>query len=232
MIISRRKLLISAATLALLLGVASSPQLLGAHVASAFESLRGAERHWLLVAAVGFVAAFGCTVGAWRAALGAAGGRVCPRRAAAGLGVGAMVNSFAPAKLGDAVKIALFSKAIDAPGRLWTAGGIYAALAAARSLMLAALLVVASATGAMPLWPALPCAGSSPRSLWPPPSRGACAVTRGSPRCSPASQRSSVRRARSRRCSAGRRPWCLRASERRWPSPRRSTSRTRCWPRS
>ena len=153
MTISRRKLLISAAALALLMGVALSPQLLGAHVASAFESLRGAERHWLLLAAAGFVAAFACTVGAWRAALAAAGGRICPRRAAASLGVGSMVNSFAPAKLGDAVKIALFSKGIDAPGRIWTAGGVYAGLTAARSLVLAALLVVASATGAMPLWP-------------------------------------------------------------------------------
>ncbi|HUZ82801.1 MAG TPA: lysylphosphatidylglycerol synthase domain-containing protein [Gaiellaceae bacterium] len=153
MIISRKKLLVSAAALALLLGVALSPQLLGAHVASAFESLRGAERHWLLVAAFGFVGAFVCTVGAWRAALAAAGERICPKRAAACLGVGSMVNSFAPAKLGDAVKIALFSKAIDTPGPLWTAGGVYAALAAARSLVLAALLIVASATGAMPLWP-------------------------------------------------------------------------------
>ena len=122
-------------------------------MASAFGSLRSAERHWLLVAAAGFVAAFACTVGAWRAALAAAGGPICPRRAAASLGVGALVNSFAPAKLGDAVKIALFSKGIDAPDRLWTTGGVYAALAAARSLMLAALLVVASVTGAMPLWP-------------------------------------------------------------------------------
>jgi uncharacterized membrane protein YbhN (UPF0104 family) len=153
MTISRRKLLISAAALALLMGVALSPQLLGAHVASAFESLRGAEWHWLLLAATGFVAAFACTVGAWRAALSAAGGHICPKRAAASLGVGSMVNSFAPAKLGDAVKIALFSKGIDAPGRIWTAGGVYAGLAAARSLVLAALLVVASATGAMPLWP-------------------------------------------------------------------------------
>ena len=153
MIISWKKLAVSAAALALLLGVALAPQLLGAHVASAFESLRGAERHWLLVATIGFVAAFACTVGAWRAALNAAGGHICPKRAAASLGVGSMVNSFAPAKLGDAVKIALFSKGIDAPGSLWTAGGVYAALAAARSLMLAALLVVASVTGAMPMWP-------------------------------------------------------------------------------
>jgi uncharacterized membrane protein YbhN (UPF0104 family) len=153
MIISRNKVLASAAALALLLAVAASPQLLGGHVASAFAALRGAEQHWLLVATIGFVGAFACTVGAWRAALVAAGGRICPKRAAASLAVGSMVNSFAPAKLGDAVKIALFSKGIDAPGRLWTAGGVYAALAAARSLMLAALLVVASLTGAMPLWP-------------------------------------------------------------------------------
>ena len=97
--------------------------------------------------------AFLATVGAWRAALAAAGGRICPRQAAARIGVGCMVNSFAPAKLGDAVKIALCSKAIDGPGRLWTTGGVYAALAAARSLTLALLLVVASATGAMPIWP-------------------------------------------------------------------------------
>ena len=63
------------------------------------------------------------------------------------------MNAFAPAKLGDAVKIALCARSIDAPGRLWTTGGVYAALAAARCLTLAALLVVASATGAMPLWP-------------------------------------------------------------------------------
>jgi uncharacterized membrane protein YbhN (UPF0104 family) len=63
------------------------------------------------------------------------------------------VNSFAPAKLGDAVKIALLSRAIDAPGRLWTGGGVYAALAAARSLALALLVVVASIAGAVPLWP-------------------------------------------------------------------------------
>ena len=79
--------------------------------------------------------------------------RICPRQAAARIGVGCMVNSFAPAKLGDAVKIALCARAIDGPGRIWTTGGVYAALAAARSLTLALLLVVASATGAMPIWP-------------------------------------------------------------------------------
>ena len=66
---SRSKILVSALALAALAAVALSPQLLGAHVASAFESLRGAEWHWLVLAAIGFVAAFACTVGAWRAFL-------------------------------------------------------------------------------------------------------------------------------------------------------------------
>jgi uncharacterized membrane protein YbhN (UPF0104 family) len=151
--ISRTTILLSIATVALLGAAAASPHLLGGHVASAFDALSEAERHWLLLGAAGFVTAFAATVGAWRAALAAAGGRICPKQAAARLAIGSMVNSFAPAKLGDAVKIALCSKAIDAPGRLWTAGGVYAALAAARSLALAAVIVVASASGAMPVWP-------------------------------------------------------------------------------
>lgn len=151
--LSRPKLLLSAGALVAFAVVAATPQLLGAHVAHAFGSLAGAERHWLALGAVGFVAAFVCTVGAWHAALGAAGGHICPKQAAARLGIGALVNAFAPAKLGDAVKIALCSKAIDSPGRLWATGGVYAGLGAARSLALAVLLVVASLAGAMPLWP-------------------------------------------------------------------------------
>jgi uncharacterized membrane protein YbhN (UPF0104 family) len=64
-----------------------------------------------------------------------------------------MVNAFTPAKLGDAVKITLCARAIDAPDRMWTATGTYTALAAARSLTLAGLVVAASATHALPIWP-------------------------------------------------------------------------------
>ncbi len=153
MTVSRPKLLASLAALLAVVGLAATPSLLGGRVASAFDALTGAEQHWLVLGTVGFALAFACTVGAWRAALGAAGGRIGPYRAGACIGVGSLVNSVAPAKLGDAVKVALCSRSIDAPGRIWTAGGVYAALAAARCLTLAALLVVASATGAMPLWP-------------------------------------------------------------------------------
>lgn len=160
MTISRSKLAFSVAALLVVVAIAATPGLLGDHVASAFSALAGAEQHWLVAGGIGFALAFLCTVGAWRAALGAAGGRISPYRAAASIGVGALVNSVAPAKLGDAVKIALCARSIDAPGRIWTAGGVYAALAAARCLTLAALLVVASATGAMPLWPVFALCGS------------------------------------------------------------------------
>ena len=153
MTISRKQIIASVLALAVVASLALSPQLLGSRVASAMDVLGSADRGWLLAASASFVAAFACTVGAWRAGFAAAGGRIGPRRAAAGLGVGALVNAFAPAKLGDAVKVALCSCAIEGPGRLWTAGGVYAALAAARSLALALLVVVASITGAVPLWP-------------------------------------------------------------------------------
>jgi uncharacterized membrane protein YbhN (UPF0104 family) len=151
--ISRSQLLVSMLGLAALAAVAASPHLLQSHVVSALSALTDAQPNWLVVAGVAFVAGFACTVQSWRAALAAAGGRISPHEAGAGLAVGSLVNAFAPAKLGDAVKVGLCSRAIDGPGRLWTAGGVYAALAAARSLTLAALVVAASAAGALPLWP-------------------------------------------------------------------------------
>jgi uncharacterized membrane protein YbhN (UPF0104 family) len=130
-------------------------------VSPALEVLRDASRPWLALAVGAFLCAFFCTVGAWHAALTSAGGRMCPRQAAARLATGSLVNAFAPAKLGDAVKIALCSRAIDAPDRIWTTGGAYAALSATRALTLAALVVAASATHAMPLWPVFVLAGGA-----------------------------------------------------------------------
>lgn len=155
----RTKLLLSAMPLLALAALVFAAPLLRGRVAAALSSLTGASPHWIWLGVLGFLLAFVCTVGAWRAAFAAAGGRICPKQAAASLGIGSLVNSFAPAKLGDAVKVALCSKAIDAPNRLWTAGGVYAALAAARSLAMASLLVVASLTGALPLWPAFALCG-------------------------------------------------------------------------
>lgn len=129
------------------------PALLGKRVAPVLTALAHGSPRWLLLAVVGFGLAFAATVCAWRAAFAAAGATIPPREAAARLGIGCLVNSVAPAKLGDAVKVALCSQAIQGRARLWTGGGVYAALAAARSLPLAAVVVAASVTGALPLWP-------------------------------------------------------------------------------
>jgi len=153
-------LVLAGAAGAAALGATTLP-LLGHHLASALNVLADASRPWLALSFVTFLAAFACTVGAWRSALAAAGARLCPRQAAARLGIGSMVNSFTPAKLGDAVKITLCARAIDAPDRLWTAGGTYAALAAARSLTLAGLVVAASATHALPVWPVFVLVGTA-----------------------------------------------------------------------
>jgi uncharacterized membrane protein YbhN (UPF0104 family) len=142
------------------LGAMSLP-LLGHHLVSTLHVLTDASRPWLAASFAGFLGAFACTVGAWRSALAAAGARLCPKQAAARLGIGSMVNAFTPAKLGDAVKITLCARAIDAPDRMWTATGTYTALAAARSLTLAGLVVAASATHALPIWPVFLLVGSA-----------------------------------------------------------------------
>jgi len=153
--LSAPRILFAALTLAAVVTAAATPQLLGTHVVHALRAVRGADRGWLALAALCFGAGFVSAVCAWRAALGASGGRISVARGTAALGVGALVNTFVPARLGDVVKIALFSRSIDGPDRLWTAGGVYAAVSAGRCLSIAALVVVASVTGALPFWPVL-----------------------------------------------------------------------------
>jgi uncharacterized membrane protein YbhN (UPF0104 family) len=151
--LSISRIVLSAAALAALVAVAATPQLLGSKVMDAFGALHGADPSWLVTGGALFALAFLASVAAWRAALGASGGRICALQATARIGVGSLVNSVAPAKLGDAVKIALCSRAIQGPDRLWTAGGVYAGLGAARCLTVAIMVAAASLTGAMPIWP-------------------------------------------------------------------------------
>jgi uncharacterized membrane protein YbhN (UPF0104 family) len=136
-----------------LVAAVATPNLLGRRLGVALDTLAGASRPWLLAGIIGFTLAFAAGVAAWRVALAAAGAPIGRRQAGARIGVGCLVNSFAPAKLGDAVKIALCARAADAPDRLWTAGGVYAVLAAARSLVLIGLLAVGWSVGAVPAWP-------------------------------------------------------------------------------
>jgi uncharacterized membrane protein YbhN (UPF0104 family) len=147
------KIVLVAAPAAVVGALAAVSHLLGDTVSKGLAALHGADSGWLALAAILFGAAFLSTVGAWRTALAASGGRISSLQASARIGVGALVNTFAPAKLGDAVKIALCSRAIEGPDRIWTAGGVYAGLGAARGLTLAGFVVAGSAAGALPLWP-------------------------------------------------------------------------------
>jgi uncharacterized membrane protein YbhN (UPF0104 family) len=156
---SRNLLLAAAALTAGLAAVAFVPQLAGSEVRRALAGLDGARPGWLWTAGACFVLSVAASAGAYRSAFGLVGGRLAPLDAAARYGLGSLVNSFAPARLGDAVRLALFSRALDSEERLWRTGGVFAAIAAARACALALLVVAGAVAGALPLWPVLICAG-------------------------------------------------------------------------
>src|SRR5205085_11657587 len=74
--VSTSKIVACVTALAIVVAIAATPQLLGPKVASALSSLHGADGGWLVIATVGFAAGFLSCVGAWCAALTAAGGRI------------------------------------------------------------------------------------------------------------------------------------------------------------
>jgi uncharacterized membrane protein YbhN (UPF0104 family) len=151
--LSRGRLAASLAGVAVLASLAAAPQILGPRLGDAVESISGASPLWLWTAAAGFLAALLASASAWRVAAGACGACLSSGDATARYAVGSLVNSVTPAKIGDAVRVALFARAIGGPDQLLTAGGVFAAMGAARCLVLAALVVATSASGALPLWP-------------------------------------------------------------------------------
>jgi glycosyltransferase 2 family protein len=158
--LSKRHLLLCGVSLALLVAVAMSPQLLGDQVRAGFEGLSDANPTWLWIAAAGFVAALVAPAQAWRRALLSCGDSITCFDATARYGAGSLVNSLLPAKLGTAVRIALYSRAIHGEGRVWTAGGIATIVGVAYSVWLAVLVVVGAASGVLPLWPIFAFAGA------------------------------------------------------------------------
>jgi uncharacterized membrane protein YbhN (UPF0104 family) len=115
--------------------------------------LGGASRGWLWLAGIAFAGALFCASATWRSAVCRRGGRLTRGQAVARYGVGSLVNSLAPTWAGEAVRIALFSRALDKPGAGWTSGGVLGAVAAARSVVVAGLLALAVVLGAFPVWP-------------------------------------------------------------------------------
>jgi phosphatidylinositol alpha-mannosyltransferase len=146
-------LLAATAVTVALLAIAFVPELLGSEVRRALTGLSSARPIWLWLAGVCFVCSLVGSAGAWHSAIGLVGGRLGWLDAGARYGVGSLINSFAPARLGDLARLALFSRALDSDERVWQAGGSFVVVGVARALVLALLIVAASIAGALPLWP-------------------------------------------------------------------------------
>jgi uncharacterized membrane protein YbhN (UPF0104 family) len=155
----RRGLAAAILVLAAILVAVATPQILGARVADALATLGSADPVWLWLAASGFAVSVVAAAGSWRCAIGLCGGRLSVADAAARYGVGSLVNTLVPFRAGDAVRIGLFSRALPSEKRLWTTGGAFAALGAARAVVLGCLVVTGYVSGAVPVWPLVLAAG-------------------------------------------------------------------------
>ncbi len=153
--IGRRGTAAAAALLLAFITVVATPQLLGNRVETALDTVRTADAKLLWLAGLGFAVSLLAAAGSWRCAIGLCGGRVALTEACARYGAGSLVNTFVPARAGDALRIALFSRTLPTSKRVWSAGGAFALLGAARAVVLGVLVVGGAAAGVIPLWPLL-----------------------------------------------------------------------------
>ena len=139
--------------------VAATPRLLGTQVSQSFDRLTEANPAWLWLSALLVVATIAAWAQAWRSALGAVGGEVSRVDAVARYSLGSTVNTFLPARLGDVLRIALFSRALGTRTRVWTTAGVYTTIGAARALAAGILILAGVVAGALPLWTVLASTG-------------------------------------------------------------------------
>jgi uncharacterized membrane protein YbhN (UPF0104 family) len=156
---SRRALIATGLVTVALAAVAGAPGLLGPQVSKAITDLGTAQPLWLWVAGAFFALALVSGAWAWRGAVALCGGETDRVDSVARFCTGSLVNSFAPAKLGEAVRLALFSRRIEGDDKLWKVGGVFGVVAAARAVAQGLLVVIAFASGALPLWPVFVFAG-------------------------------------------------------------------------
>ena len=114
--------------------VSTTPHLLGARLAHAYDGLGAARPLWLWLAAAAFLGSLVGTAAAWRTTLEACGTYLSVADAGARYGIGSLVNTVTPYRLGDAVRVGLFARTLEGPQRAWTAGGAFGAIEAARVL--------------------------------------------------------------------------------------------------
>ncbi|HKB94729.1 MAG TPA: lysylphosphatidylglycerol synthase domain-containing protein [Gaiellaceae bacterium] len=157
--VSRSSLAAGALLLCALGAAVATPQLLGQRVSGALDTLGRADPHWLWLAALAFALSLVGSAGCWRSAIGLLGGRTTLADATARYGAGSLVNTFVPARAGDAVRFALFSRLVPGEHRLWSTGGAFVTVAAARAAALGVIVAAGAAFGVVPLWPLAIAAG-------------------------------------------------------------------------
>jgi uncharacterized membrane protein YbhN (UPF0104 family) len=151
--IGRSGLLAAGVLTASILVLATVPQLLGSQMKAAVAGLDQARPLWLWLAAAAFLGSLVASSGAWRSALNACGAGLSLRDSCARYGIGSLVNTVVPYRIGDVVRVGLFARSLAGGERVWTTSGALGPIGAARALCLLLLVAIAAAMGALPLWP-------------------------------------------------------------------------------
>src|ERR671935_1286164 len=152
-LLSRRNLAAAGLFLSAVAVLATRPGLLGHQVGDAVKGVADARPIWLWSAGFSFLASLLATSFAWRATLALCGGELSHTDAAARYGVGSLVNSVSPARIGEAVRVALFARTLEGEDRGWRMGGVFAVITATRCLVFAVVVICGAAVGALPVWP-------------------------------------------------------------------------------
>jgi uncharacterized membrane protein YbhN (UPF0104 family) len=120
---------------------------------AAVDGLEEARPIWLWTAAAAFLGSLLASSSAWRTTFRLCGARLSRSDAAARYALASLVNGVSPVRVGSALRVALFARALPGEDRTWRTGGALAVVGAARALVFAVVIVIAAALGAVPLWP-------------------------------------------------------------------------------
>jgi Lysylphosphatidylglycerol synthase TM region len=146
---SRRSLIAAGLFLVAVAVVAKMTHRFGAAV----DGLEDARPIWLWTAAAAFLGSLLSSASAWRSAFGLCGARLSRFDAASRYALASLVNGISPVRVGSALRLALFARALPGDDRAWRTGGAFGVIGAARALVFAIVIVIAAALGAVPLWP-------------------------------------------------------------------------------
>jgi glycosyltransferase 2 family protein len=123
-------------------------------LAKGMASAGSADPRWLLAAFGAFFVSLAATAGGWRSTLIACGGRLGRADACARYGAGSLVNILLPARLGEALRVGLFSKAFgcEQSGRTLMTMGALSAVTVADTLTQSLVVGAGAGIGPVPAW--------------------------------------------------------------------------------